>query len=205
MKNCIVTGMTIITALSLAACASKEIAPPPQPEVASYEKYDPQGRRLERANTLTVSAVVTDIDLDKRLVTLKGPEGNERTIEVGPEVRNLPQVKRGDMVTLTYIDSATFRLLKPGEAELGGTMSEISGRAKPGEKPGAGSVQTMTVIARVKKVDKVVPSLTLEGPDGDVVTLPVRHPERLDAVKVGDLLEITYDEAIAIEVEEPEM
>jgi hypothetical protein len=38
-------------------------------------------------------------------VLLHGPEGNLATIEVGPEVRNLRQVKAGDHVVVEYHES----------------------------------------------------------------------------------------------------
>jgi hypothetical protein len=43
-----------------------------------------------------VTAQVQAVDLAKRIVTLKGPEGNVFDVKVGDEVRNLPQVKVGD-------------------------------------------------------------------------------------------------------------
>jgi hypothetical protein len=52
-------------------------------------------------------------------------------------------------------------------------------------------------------VDKKAPSITLQDKDGEVVTLPVQDAKRLDPVKVGDLLAITFNRAVAIVVESP--
>ena len=49
-----------------------------------------------------IAAAVTAIDQARRLVTIRGPQGNELTFEAGPEVRNLAQVQVGDIVRLTY-------------------------------------------------------------------------------------------------------
>ena len=59
----------------------------------------PQG---EISQAVEMQATVTAIDLKSRMVTLKGPEGNERTIHVDKRARNLPQVKVGDVPQIAY-------------------------------------------------------------------------------------------------------
>jgi hypothetical protein len=202
MKTIAQKSVTLAAALLMAGCAAKEIPAPPPPEVAEVETQD-SPQHLERARAVKVTAVVTDIDVAQRLVTLKDSDGNEDTIEVGPEVRNLAQVRRGDEVIVTYYESVVFHLLKPGEGKPGSGVAQVGDRAKPGEKPAAVGAEAVTVTATVQKVDKKKPSITLKGPDGKVVTLPVRDASKLDPVKVGDLLEITYKRALAIAVETP--
>lgn len=202
MNTRILSSMTVITALSLAACAGNEVAAPPPPVVTATEKYDAPDR-LERVVTVNASAVVTKINQSKRLVTLKASDGSEQTIEVGPEVKNLAQVKKGDMVTVNFVKSAEFQLLKPGSAKLGAMGAEGVETAKPGDKPAGVAGQTVTVVTKVVKVDKKAPSITLQDKDGEVVTLPVQDAKRLDPVKAGDLLAITFNRAVAIVVESP--
>lgn len=48
-----------------------------------------------------VSGKVTAIDYDKRSVTLQGPAGKSRTIEVSPDVQKFNAIKNGDDVVLT--------------------------------------------------------------------------------------------------------
>ena len=43
--------------------------------------------------------------------------------------------------------------------------------------------------------------MTLKGPEGKTVTVKAENPENLKKVKVGDEIEITYTEALAISVE----
>jgi hypothetical protein len=42
--------------------------------------------------------------------------------------------------------------------------------------------------------------VTLRGPEGDTETVKARDPANLDRVAVGDLVDITYTEAVAVEV-----
>jgi hypothetical protein len=41
-------------------------------------------------------------DMSSRQVFLRTPEGTRATVVAGPEVRNLPQLRAGDRVTVAY-------------------------------------------------------------------------------------------------------
>ncbi len=197
MKN--IAGAVVAAAalLALASCASKQPEQPAQPPGAPVVSGT-IGERMQ-----TVTATVEKIDLKKRLVTLKGPDGKSVTVEVDERVKNLPQVKKGDQVTVSYYESAAYEVKKPGEAQPGVVVAGALGTAKPGEMPAGVGAHTVTVTSTIEAIDKSVPSVTLKGPDGDLVTVRVRYPEKLAHVKVGDLVEITYTQALAIAVEPP--
>src|SRR5688572_14740339 len=59
---------------------------------------------LSVENTEMLTATVASIDQEKRLVTLKADNGRTQTIEVGPDVENLAQVKAGDKVVVRYYE-----------------------------------------------------------------------------------------------------
>jgi len=46
-----------------------------------------------------VTAEVTAIDKKTRMITLKGEEGNEVTLEASDQVANFDQIKAGDTVS----------------------------------------------------------------------------------------------------------
>jgi Cu/Ag efflux protein CusF len=149
----------------------------------------------------TVAATVTKIDLKTRKVTLRGDDGKSRTIKVPEEVRNLPQVKVGDQVVVGYYESIAYQVKKKGEGTVGVVVAEDATRAKEGEKPGAAGAQAVTVTAKIDEIDKKNGTVTLQGPEGDVAVVKVRDPSNLDRVAVGDLIDITYTEAVAVTVE----
>ena len=68
-----------------------------------------------KVDTTVVSGSVTAIDYTKRLVTLKGPEGNSHTFEVGPGAKKFKAVKVGDVVILTVKSASTIEVLPPGK------------------------------------------------------------------------------------------
>ena len=57
------------------------------------------------------------------------------------------------------------------------------------------------VTSTIQAIDKKNGTVTLKAPDGTLTTIKARNPAKLDKVTVGDLVEITYTEALAIGVE----
>lgn len=196
------TGSVTVLAALVAGCGTEKVAPPPVPVVASTTTEKP-GQVVDRA-AVSAAARVVNVDQKTRVVTLKNAEGKIFEVQVGEEVRNLPQVKKGDDVVVTYYESLAITLRKPGEATPRSAVAETADRAEPGQKPGASMGRQTTVVATVVGLDKKKGTVTLKGADGKVVTVAAREPRRLEQVKVGDLIEAVYTEAVAISVEKPE-
>jgi len=65
--------------------------------------------------TTQITATVMDIDYKARTVTLKGPEGNTRTIKVSSEAKRFDQVKKGDQVTLNVTVATAIAVYSPNK------------------------------------------------------------------------------------------
>jgi Cu/Ag efflux protein CusF len=159
-----------------------------------------QPGKVAMADTATITATVTAIDKAKRLVTLQGPEGKTKTIQVGPDVKNFDQIKVGDVVVAQYVEALTMELKKGGGQIRERIERENAVVAKPGDKPGAAAGRTVTVIADVIGVDMAKQMITVKGPQR-TIDLKVRDPNQLKLIKVGDQIEATFTEAVAIAVE----
>jgi Cu/Ag efflux protein CusF len=153
---------------------------------------------------VSATATVKAIDLKTRQVTLQRADGSTFKFRAGEEVRNLPQVKVGDEVTVTYYEALAYEVKKPGEATPGAAVGEGVERAKLGEKPAAAGVRVVTVTATIDAIDKAAGTVTLRTADGETTTIKAREPEKLERVAVGDLVEITYTEGVAISVQAPQ-
>ena len=152
------------------------------------------------ANVVEITATVQAVDKADRTVTIKGPKGNVDTITAGPEVKNFDQIKVGDQVALRYVEALSLELKKGGKAPVERTESAMSGTAKPGEKPAAGVGRQVQVTANVVAVDAATQTVTLKGPTR-TVSLHVVDPAQFKLVNVGDQVEATYTEAVALSVE----
>lgn len=186
--------------VTLAACGGKPPEPPP-PAPAPEPAAAPEPVRVEEIEEVT--ATVEAVNLDTRLVTLKGQNGDLFTIEAGPEVRNLPQVKVGDTVVARYY-RAIGAQLKPAGAPDAPVVDLAGERAAEGERPAAAIGRSATIpvtIVSTRDEGKVV---SFYGDDGLVRVLEVKNPaaqEFVRGLKEGDKVEITYTEALAISVE----
>jgi translation initiation factor IF-1 len=155
----------------------------------------------EMSQAVELQATVTAIDLPARMVTLKTPEGKETTIYVDERARNLPQLRVGDVVKVAYMEALAWQVKKAGKAEPGADAEVAAARTKPGEKPGGGVARRISITATIEAIDLANGTVTLKGPEGNSRTIKARNPANLKKVKVGDLVDITYTEAIAIKVE----
>ena len=182
----------------VAGCAAEKPQPAP-PAMGSTTTTAPGSVKQE--NVATMSAIVEHVDVKERLVTLRTADGKKTTIRVGDEVKNLAQVKMGDEVMVGYLESMAIQVKKPTDGELGAVAGEEVATAKPGEKPAGVAARTVMITAKIIGIDRKAQQVTLEGKEGNQVTIDVRNPEHFDAIAVGDLVEITYTEALAISVE----
>ena len=114
--------------------------------------------------------------------------------------KNLPQVKVGDEVVAKYHESVVVQMASPG-TPLGVTKTETSTAAKLGEKPAGTESSQVTVVATIVEIDPGKTFIILKGHEGKSVIVQVKDPKKLENVKVGDQLSITYTQALAISVE----
>jgi Cu/Ag efflux protein CusF len=75
----------------------------------------------------------------------------------------------------------------------------------PESAPLAGIVEGETVRVRgtIVKIDKEHQAVTFKGPRGNTLTLQVKNPANLNAVKVGDEVIANYTQAIAVRLLKP--
>jgi len=149
-----------------------------------------------------IKATVEAIDLDARDITLKGPKGRLITLRVEARVRNLPQVQVGDEVIVRYNESVGLQLRKT-EASDAVALEETAASAEPGKQPASGAARQFTVAAYVEAVSRKEKTVTLRGPDGNLVDLYVRDPNVLESLTAGDNIIATYTEAAAVSIELP--
>jgi Cu/Ag efflux protein CusF len=148
-----------------------------------------------------VTATVTEIDAKNRVVTLKTTDGLDYTFVVDPAVKNLAQVKTGDTVVATYTEALAYEVKKGGTASVSGTVGATG--AKPGATPAGAVTRNVTITVAITAIDPSVPSVTFTGPQGNSRTVKIKDPSKLKGVSVGDTVEISYTEALALKIEKP--
>ena len=158
---------------------------------------------VELADAVVITATVVAIDKEDRILTLLGPKKNVVDLEVGEEARNFDQIRVGDQLRIEYYESVAIFLGKPG-TQPDEDAGLVVARSAKGEKPGGYAVGAVDVSASVVGIDKKKRTLTLELPEGNVVTTEVdKSVKAFDKLKVGDVIHARLTKAIAISVEKP--
>jgi Cu/Ag efflux protein CusF len=168
---------------------------------ADEQKAPADTPKGEISQTTEVQATVTAIDQKTRMVTLKGPEGKESTFYVDERARNLPQVKVGDVVKIAYVEALAWKVNKSHKTMPSPVVETAETRTPAGAKPGGAAAHRISITASIEAIDLANGTVTLKGPGGNSRTIKARNPENLKKVKVGDLVDITYMEAVALKVE----
>ena len=199
MKGRWIVSMSLLAAGVLGGC-TKRLTEPTPPPVAVSKTVAGQGQ-VAQVNTIQAEATVVSVEARRRRLTLRGPDGQMESLRVGPEVRNLAQVRRGDRVVATYVEAVAIRLVPKGAATPGVTVDAASDRAALGQLPGAAEAQAVTVVARITAINRATRTVTLKGPEGRTTKVTVQNPAHLENARVGDLVEATFIEGAAIVVE----
>jgi hypothetical protein len=148
---------------------------------------------------LTSVLTVEALDLSNRWITLRDPAGGSLTMQVDERVKNLPQVKVGDTVSVAYYES--WALTLDGSADPA-SASSIVRTATTGQMPAVFAARRTTIRATVTAIDAGKPSVTFRGPQGGVQEVSVaQDPRILARLKVGETYNVSYIEHLAMVVE----
>ena len=121
-------ALTVLAA-TIAACSSQE--QPLDVQVSRSNTFQQAVAGGVQTSTITLNAEVSAIDHAKRSVTLKDAQGNQQTLEVGPNAMNFNQVKVGDQVSVQMVEELAILLLdKNATAPASGGAALVAGAAE---------------------------------------------------------------------------
>jgi hypothetical protein len=174
--------MTLALLIGLAAIAGGERTAAAQSTTAPAKA----GSRLVVAETTSIEARLDAVDVKTRRMTVTGPQGKTLTLKVGPDVKDLDQVKPGDQLVVRYFEPLALFVRKATEprAPTEGTVVEVISK---GKRPVAVAVDTAEFKGTIEAIDYTKRRVTLKGPEGKTRTIKVDPSvKRLDEVKRGD-------------------
>lgn len=167
------------------------------PTTFAADKAVPIGDEVSQV--VEASAKVKDIDYKTRKVTLES-KGKTMSFVAGKEVERLNEIKKGDTVNVAYYEALAYTIEKGGKAQQAMEANE-TWKSEPGEQPAAMNAREINAKVVISNIDKKAKTITFKNADGETQTLKVKHPERLNEVDVGDAVNITYKEAVAVRIE----
>jgi len=185
--------MRVVTAaLAVGAIVAVQACAQPAPSPTLSEPT-----AVGEATVVMVRGWVAAVDKANRTVTLRGPRGGTVTLDV-KDPQKLDAVQVGDPVLASYVEALAVQVKKAGTASPGVSVQESRVTSPPGETPGGAVGREVVVTATVTAVDKSAQTVTVKGPQGNTETIKVKDPKNLEGVEAGNMVELTYTQALAI-------
>ena len=154
--------------------------------------------------TTTETVRIVAVDQAKRTVKIKTSDGEVGTYQVSKEVRNLAQVKRGDVLKAKEVEKLSIQV-KRSRAKPTASHSYIMTRAPKGAKPGVVATERIKVTGRVQLVLYKERRVAITGPLGRTMTFDVaRDVTNLNQLKPGDFVVAYYTDTISMQVRTPQ-
>jgi hypothetical protein len=151
----------------------------------------PSGREQR---LIELRAVVTGVDQQRRLVALEGDDGGIVVLPVAEEFRDFDKLRLGDPIIVSYTEAIVWQVKPSDEGAPGVSARETLSNPKPG-----GAIErAITITARITAFDVARGTVTLTGPQGRSQAFKAQRPADLEHIRVGDLVDITYSEALAV-------
>lgn len=159
------------------------------------------GQAFNPDTTVTVTATIEAVDKENRIVRLRRKGADSVDVKAPADMQGFSSLRVGDQVTATYYADYAVEVRKPGDTTPPPAPTTLTQRkeATPGSETRMQRTFRVTVVA----IDLKVPSLTVKGPQGHIVTLGMPDANQLQNIKVGDTVDVKYFESMLVKVGRP--
>jgi hypothetical protein len=163
---------------------------------------------VDTQQTTTLNGVVETVDPVSRELLLRGQGGAQSgallSMIVGPQVQRLDQIKSGDRVTVTYYQAIAAQVVNVFSSQSQPFEGVTVDRRETAERPGAQVTRVRRGRVVITAVDPASNSISFVGPNNMVRMVSPKNQEVqsfIRKLRVGDQVDIVYEEALAIAVE----
>lgn len=157
----------------------------------------------EKMELITMLGTVTEIEKETREITLKGENGNLATMTAGEEVERFDEISVGDVITFDYYTYIKAEFREPTAEELENPIVVVAeaGKAPEVMDPGAAVGAIVKAVVTIEMLNRPYMLATVKGPMGNYTTLQMEDPELITKLHIGEVVIITYAEAVAVSLE----
>lgn len=183
------SALLLIAFLSLSANA--------QEKRPSREKWD----------QVSMQGTVTAIDPETREITLMGTDGGLVTLTAGEEVERFDEIGVDDVIKFEYYTYIKAEFRDPTEEEKAEPLQIVAegGKAPEGVDPGAVVGAVVKAVVTIEALNRPFMVATVSGPNGNYVSIPMEDEELMKELRIGEVLILTYAEAVAVALEKVEI
>lgn len=183
------SALLLIAFLSLSANA--------QEKRPSREKWD----------QVSMQGTVTAIDPETREITLMGTDGGLVTLTAGEEVERFDEIGVDDVIKFEYYTYIKAEFRDPTEEEKAEPLQIVAegGKAPEGVDPAAVVGAVVKAVVTIEALNRPFMVATVSGPNGNYVSIPMEDEELMKELRIGEVLILTYAEAVAVALEKVEI
>ena len=149
-------------------------------------------------------ATVRAVDAAEGLLAIDTPTGERAVLQMGPEVKNLSEVKAGDRLKIRHSRAMAAHVVKASRPAVISSTENSESQFDPGTKPAATTERETKALFHVDAIDTAANSMLVTGPAGRQQLVQISEPEMQDYIRTleaGDTVEVTFTEATAISIE----
>jgi Cu/Ag efflux protein CusF len=165
---------------------------------AALSVQDPAAPRVNVRNVALISGRIDRIDPFSRSLVVRTAEGLVHNVYVRPELKVFDELRAGDSITVRITESVVVAL-RPG-AKTTVVEDQTAAANKGGRGEAADVLQQLKATVVVESVDAATGTITYKGADNRRTIRVVSDRRLIDGLKPGDIIEITYTRARAIEL-----
>ncbi|NOQ92627.1 MAG: hypothetical protein GQ552_07925 [Flavobacteriaceae bacterium] len=170
--------------------------------VYAQENQDRRSSR-EKWDEVTMQGTVTAIVADTREITLMGTDGGLVTITAGEAVERFDEIAVNDVLKFEYYTYMKAEFREPTAEEIAEPLVVMAegGKAPEGMDPAAVVGAVVKAIVSIEVLNRPNMTATVKGPRGNYVTIQMEDETLITELKIGEVLILTYAEAIAVSLE----
>jgi len=156
-----------------------------------------------RAMAIQIVAVVTDIDLETRQISLEVPNGDIITMTARENVVKLEDINVGDTLVTTYLAGLEGELREPTAEELAEPWLVVEDGAvsAEGEQPAIGGARIIRAVCTNENMNPELGTVTIKDSRGKLHVIGDVEPEKMEGAAVGQTVVIVFAEALALSLE----
>ena len=154
----------------------------------------------EKWNLETMQGTVTKIVKESREVTIMGAKGNLVTITASDQIERFDEIAVGDVITVEYGEYMMAEFREPTAEELAEPLVILKegGKASKDMDPGAVVGAMVRAVVTIEAINRPYMMVVVQGPGGNFVTIDVVDGELIQKLHVGQVVILTYAEAVAV-------
>lgn len=157
----------------------------------------------EKMEQATVRGTVTAIDPATREITLMSADGGLMTVTAGEEVERFDEIAIDDIIEFDYYTYIKAEFREPTEEEKAEPVQMLveAGKATEEMAPAGAIGAVVKAVVTIEALNRPLMLATVSGPNGNYVSIPMEDAEFMTKLHIGQVVILTYAEAMAVSLE----